>query len=846
MKINCLLASTFCLLISIVSAQPTLEWAKSSGGSGYDFAYSSDVDANGNMYNTGVFQNTADFDPGAGIYNLTSSGEYDIIIQKLDINGNFIWAKSLGSSLTDRGLEIMVAQSGDVYITGYFQGTVDFNPGAGSANLTSSGLEDAFLLKLDANGNYLWSQKMSSSTTAKGYSIVEDNLGNVLVSGFLAGNYFIQKFNSSGSTIWVKSLAPSQLSSTNIAIALDNNNNIYLTGGFLSTMDADPGVGVVNLVSLGGWDIFFIKLDNNGDFVFAQSLGSTSHDIGRSIAIDNLGNPIIAGSYNATMDFDWGPVVTSSTSLGNSDNFILKLDSSGNYVWHKVFGGSSYETPIDLVLDANNNMYITGEFTSTTDFDPGVGVSNLTAAGTMLGVDIYILKLTNNGDYSWAVRFGEADVDDSGMSIDLSVTGEIYVSGIYSGTVDFDPGAGTSNLTAAGSYDFCFLKFSECSSTSITHDVATLSPITDECSLAMPVAPSATNNCGVAITGVPDLTFPITTQGTTAVTWTYDDGNGNTSTQMQNVVITDATPPLADLANLPDINNTCEVTSLTAPTATDNCAGLLTGSHNASLPITTQGTTTVTWTYNDGNGNTLTQTQNVVITDATIPLADLADLPDINDECEVTPTAPTATDNCSGAITGTPDLAFPITASGTTMVTWTYDDGNGNTLTQTQNVIITPIDNGITQVDALTLSADATGYTYQWLDCDNGNAAVSGATNQSFTPTIAGNYACEINNGTCSVTTACLSSSVGINEKDFGSSLIVYPNPTFGNVSIDLGSTYSEAKIFVYNNLGQQVLNKTVNNSSTIDLTIEGAAGIYTIEVQTKEGRSARILVVKQ
>ena len=763
---------------------------------------------------------------------------------------------------------------------------------------------------------------MSSTSTAKGYSIVEDNLGNVLVSGFLAGNYFIQKLNSSGSTIWVKSLAPSQLASTNIAIALDNNNNIYLTGGFLSTMDADPGVGVVNLVSLGGWDIFFIKLDNNGDFVFAQSLGSTSHDIGRSIAIDNLGNPIIAGSYNATMDFDWGPVVTSSTSLGNSDNFILKLDSSGNYVWHKVFGGSSYETPIDLVLDANNNMYITGEFTSTTDFDPGVGVSNLTAAGTMLGVDIYILKLNNIGDYSWAVRFGEADVDDSGMSIDLSATGEIYVSGIYSGTVDFDPGAGTSNLTAAGSYDFCFLKFSECSSTSITHDVATLSPLTDECSLTMPVAPSATNNCGVAITGVPDLTFPITAQGTTAVTWTYDDGNGNTSTQTQNVVITDATPPLADLANLPDINSTCEVTSLTAPTATDNCAGLLngshnaslpitsqgttvvtwtyddgngntstqtqnvvitdatipvaslanlsdinaecevtsltaptatdncagllTGSHNASLPITTQGTTTVTWTYNDGNGNTLTQTQNVIITDATIPLADLADLPDINDECEVTPTAPTATDNCSGAITGTPDLAFPVTASGTTMITWTYDDGNGNTLTQTQNVIITPIDNGITQVDALTLSADATGYTYQWVDCDNGNAAVSGATNQSFTPTIAGNYACEINNGTCSVTTACLSSSVGINENDFGSSLIVYPNPTFGNVSIDLGSTYSEAKVFIYNNLGQQVLNKTVNNSSTIDLTIEGAAGIYTIEVQTKEGNSARILVVKQ
>ncbi|MDP5100360.1 MAG: hypothetical protein NWQ09_03460, partial [Nonlabens sp.] len=177
------------------------------------------------------------------------------------------------------------------------------------------------------------------------------------------------------------------------------------------------------------------------------------------------------------------------------------------------------------------------------------------------------------------------------------------------------------------------------------------------------------------------------------------------STQTQNVIIDDVTAPTPDVAVLADVTAECEVTSLTAPTATDNCSNAtITVTNDAMLPISGEGTTTVvTWSYNDGNGNISTQTQNVIIDDVTAPTPDVAVLADVTAECEITSlTAPTATDNCSNAtVTVTSDAMLPITAQGTTVVTWSYDDGNGNISTQTQNVILDDVTAPV--VDAATL-----------------------------------------------------------------------------------------------------------------------------------------------
>ena len=160
-------------------------------------------------------------------------------------------------------------------------------------------------------------------------------------------------------------------------------------------------------------------------------------------------------------------------------------------------------------------------------------------------------------------------------------------------------------------------------------------------------APTATDNCAGTVTGTTNTELPITAQGTTIVTWTFIDEEGNTTTQTQTIVIIDTIPPVADIADLDEVTAECSVDSLTAPTATDNCSGSIIATTTTTFPITAQGTTEVTWTYIDEVGNISTQTQNVLIADVSAPIADVSDLDDVTAECSVESlTAPTATDNC--------------------------------------------------------------------------------------------------------------------------------------------------------------------------------------------------------
>jgi PQQ-dependent dehydrogenase (s-GDH family) len=216
-----------------------------------------------------------------------------------------------------------------------------------------------------------------------------------------------------------------------------------------------------------------------------------------------------------------------------------------------------------------------------------------------------------------------------------------------------------------------------------TPDVTTLPTITDQCSVTSITAPTATNSCSGAIVGTTTTVFPITTQGTTTVVWTYKYGNGNSLTQNQTVIIDDTVAPVTP--TLTNVTAQCSATP-SAPTTTDVCAGTITGTTTTTFPITTQGTTVVTWTFNDGNGQSITADQNVIIDDTVAPLTPA--LADLTGQCEVTPAAPTTTDACAGTITGTTTTTFPITAPGTTVVTWNFNDGNGQSINVNQNVII--------------------------------------------------------------------------------------------------------------------------------------------------------------
>ncbi|HFA50560.1 MAG TPA: HYR domain-containing protein [Bacteroidetes bacterium] len=238
-------------------------------------------------------------------------------------------------------------------------------------------------------------------------------------------------------------------------------------------------------------------------------------------------------------------------------------------------------------------------------------------------------------------------------------------------------------------------------------DVATLPTIMEECSATVTAVPTATDFCEGAIMGTTGDPLTYTTQGTHIITWSYDDGNGNISTQTQTVVIDDVTDPVPDVANLPDIIVECSVMVTGVPTATDNCKGPINGTTADPLNYNTQGTFIITWTYDDGNGNSVTQTQNVIVDDVTAPVPDVMNLPDVTGECSATITVnPTATDNCEGTLTGTTPDPLAYNTQGTHVVTWTYDDGNGNTVTQTQNVVVDDVTAPVPDVATLP---DVTG-----------------------------------------------------------------------------------------------------------------------------------------
>ncbi|MBK7692341.1 MAG: SBBP repeat-containing protein [Bacteroidetes bacterium] len=252
------------------------------------------------------------------------------------------WAKSIGATDEDMSKSIAVDGSGNVYTTGFFTGTVDFDPGPGTNNLTCVGDKDIFISKLDAMGHFLWAKSMGGIDIDWGYSI-----------------------------------------------ALDGAGNVYTTGFFEGSADFDPGVGtnILSTTGEGDFDIYISKLDAAGNFIWAKSMGASSYDEGRSIAVDGAGNVYTTGYFQGSVDFDPGVGTNYLTGAGSLDIFISKLDAAGNFVWAKSMGGVASDWGVSIVVDRAGNIYTTGIFSGSGDFDPGPGTSNLTSAGNM---DIFI------------------------------------------------------------------------------------------------------------------------------------------------------------------------------------------------------------------------------------------------------------------------------------------------------------------------------------------------------------------------------------------------------------------------------------------------------------------------
>jgi hypothetical protein len=469
-----------------ISAQ-NLVWARSIGAAGDDVGNSISTDAAGNVFTTGHFEGLVDFDPGAGTYTLPCAGKKDIFISELDAAGNFQWAIALGDTGFDRGTFIAHDPSGNLYVTGDFSGTIDFDPGPGVNLLTSTSTKAVFILKFNSLGNLVWAKSISNSGPYNGMivSLCVDLAGNVYTTAEFSGTVdfdpgsgiynvtypltggfgsFVLKLDPSGNFIWVKTTGgavPSFNSGTiwSSAIAVDAAQNVYSAGRFVATVDFDPSAATYTLASdASSYDVYISKLNANGNFVWAKAFSGPDNDWCASLTLDVFANLYICGLFGATVDFDPGPGTNNLVSAGLYDAFIAKMDSAGSLIWAKRFGGTGSEGAYSLVRDLLGNIYTTGWFDGTADFNPGPSTYNLSSAGNF---DAFISKLDNAGNFVSAQKIGGPALD-GGNDMTLDAFGNILLTGIFNGICDFDPTPAILSLTSAGANDIFITKFGNC------------------------------------------------------------------------------------------------------------------------------------------------------------------------------------------------------------------------------------------------------------------------------------------------------------------------------------------------------------------------------------------------
>lgn len=417
MKTPITLLSIFTALVALSQAQtPNLEWVfpvgnNYAGNADADQGNAICTDAHGNSYTTGYFSSSADFDQGPGTFTLNAIGSYDLFLMKSDVNGNFKWAKSFGSPSVDMGSALSYDDHGCIYLAGGFAGLIDFDDGPGTNLLTAGSQRDIFVQKIDTLGNVIWTKALTGTGATQNHA------------NAIEVNY--------------------------------NKNAVYLTGSFESTVDFNPGAGTNFQTANGDADFFVQKFDLLGNAVWTRTFGNAGHASAYAITSDTAGNVYITGAYEGTLDIDPGLGTLELTSNGYHDIFMLKLTSAGDLVWANSIGGADDDLAESVQLDAGENVYITGSYAATTDFDPGAGISEMTAESA---TDAFILKLSNTGTYDWARTISNGEDADYGKSSVIDAEGYIYTTGTFNSTSDFDPSSGTAYLTSNGGRDFFIQK----------------------------------------------------------------------------------------------------------------------------------------------------------------------------------------------------------------------------------------------------------------------------------------------------------------------------------------------------------------------------------------------------
>ena len=369
-----------------------------------------------------------------------------------------VWSQRFGDTRCQEGLGIATDGASNVIISGVYAGTVNF----GGGTLASNGGNDVFVAKFDANGNHLWSQSLGNVSYAISLDVATDPTGNVLVSGVFYGDLrlngtplltsngnsdsFVVKFSPNGTLIWSQRFGGPSWDET-WGMDVDSNGDVLLAGRYWASMP----VNGTPLTSAGDADAFIVKMSGtNGALLWGRSWGGTGHDRSLGVAVDGARNVWVTGGFQGTAHFGGAP----STSQGDTDFFLVKLDKDGNHLWNRTYGGVGVQLGADADADSAGNVWVTGGFTGTFS----LGGPTLTSAGDW---DIFLAKFNATGAPQWSKSSGGPG-SDIGEAVAVNATGSaVVITGGAVGPLDFveDPNAPNDLRVGNGGMDVFVAKF---------------------------------------------------------------------------------------------------------------------------------------------------------------------------------------------------------------------------------------------------------------------------------------------------------------------------------------------------------------------------------------------------
>jgi hypothetical protein len=396
--------STFIMIVLLMVTLPAAAeslvhtWSHGYGDANYQDAVDIAVDPEGDIFLLGTNWGTIDYGGGP----MVTSGSADVVVVKLDPNGNHLWSREFGDALWDHPSAIAILPNGNIAIVGSFEGGIDFGGGI----LTSAGSADAFLAVLDGNtGGHVWSRSFGSTGSQYLTTVAADASGSVYVAGYFegtvnfgggaltsAGDYdlCVAKFGGMGVHAWSFSRGDTGFQAA-WDVAVHPAGMVVVTGEFQGAVNFGGGV----LTSAGGADAYLAAYSSTGAHLWSRAFGDANGNYGRALAVDGAGDILMTGYYAGTI-FTGGYMLTSTAAL---DIFLAKLDVSGALLMTHNIGGAGSQLATDIAVDSHGNILLTGEF--YTEIDLGGGV----LAGTGSS-DIFLAKYGPAGTYLWGAAYG--------------------------------------------------------------------------------------------------------------------------------------------------------------------------------------------------------------------------------------------------------------------------------------------------------------------------------------------------------------------------------------------------------------------------------------------------------